>query len=78
MTNDNDIRQGRHCIFLMQVNLVFVTKYRREIFTKAILDGLCSIFTGVRAAAAPLCPGICSGAPIKIIRQCIEQQQAPH
>ena len=37
MTNDNDIRQGRHCIFLMQVNLVFVTKYRREMFTKAIL-----------------------------------------
>lgn len=49
MTNDNDIRQGRHCIFLMHVHLVCVTKYRREMFTKAILDGLRSIFTSVCA-----------------------------
>jgi hypothetical protein len=31
MTNDNDIRHGRHCVFLMHVHLVFVTKYRREV-----------------------------------------------
>jgi hypothetical protein len=28
MSHENDIRQGRHCVFLMHVHLVFVTKYR--------------------------------------------------
>ena len=45
----NDIRRGRHCVFLMHVHLVFVTKYRREVFTKAILDDLRGIFTRVCA-----------------------------
>jgi putative transposase len=45
--NDNDIRHGRHCVFLMHVHLVFVTKYRREVFTKAILDDLRAIFASV-------------------------------
>lgn len=49
MSNDNDIRHGRHCVFLMHGHLVFVTKYRREVFTKAILDDLRSIFTSVCA-----------------------------
>jgi putative transposase len=31
----------------MHVHLVFVTKYRREVFTKVILDDLRHIFTGV-------------------------------
>ena len=31
----------------MNVHLVFVTKYRREVFTKAILDDLREIFTSV-------------------------------
>ena len=31
----------------MHVHLVFVTKYRREVFTKEILDALCSIFSNV-------------------------------
>ena len=43
MSNDNDIRRGRHCVFLMHVHLVFVTKYRREVFTKEILDDLRNI-----------------------------------
>ena len=34
MTNCNDIRHGRHCVFKMHVHLVFVTKYRRN-----VLDG---------------------------------------
>ena len=45
----NDIRRGRHCVFLMHVHLVFVTKYRREVFTKAILDDLRGIFSRVCA-----------------------------
>jgi putative transposase len=32
---------------MMHVHLVFVTKYRREVFTKAILDGLRAIFARV-------------------------------
>lgn len=47
MSNDNDIRHGRHCFFKMHVHLVFVTKYRRGVFTKAILDDLQKIFASV-------------------------------
>jgi putative transposase len=47
MRSDNDIRHGRHCVFLMHVHLVFVTKYRREVFTKEILGDLHSIFSSV-------------------------------
>jgi len=43
----NDIRHGRHCVFNMHVHLVFVTKYRRGVFTKAILDDLQEIFASV-------------------------------
>ncbi|HID7804077.1 TPA: IS200/IS605 family transposase, partial [Proteus mirabilis] len=27
MKNETNIRPGRHCVFLMHVHLVFVTKY---------------------------------------------------
>jgi putative transposase len=47
MSNDNDIRHGRHCVFLMHVHWVFVTKYRREVFTKEILGGLRPMFASV-------------------------------
>jgi putative transposase len=47
MTTNNDIRRGRHCVFLMHVHLVFVTKYRRGVFTKEILDDLRVVFTSV-------------------------------
>ena len=47
MTQYNDIRHGRHCVFLMHVHLVFVTKYRRDVFTKEILNDLRSIFSNV-------------------------------
>ena len=49
MSNEDDIRHGRHCVFLMHVHLVFVTKYRREVFTKAILEDLHGIFANVCA-----------------------------
>lgn len=45
MQKNNDIRRGRHCVFNMHVHLVFVTKYRRDVFTKAILDELRLLFT---------------------------------
>jgi len=47
MIKNNDIRQGRHCVFVMHVHLVFVTKYRRGVFTKEILDDLRPIFSSV-------------------------------
>lgn len=47
MSNDNDIRHGRHCVFKMHVHQVFVTKYRRGVFTKAILEDLQEIFASV-------------------------------
>ena len=39
------LRRGRSCVFLMHVHLVFVTKYRRKVFTKQILNELRVIFS---------------------------------
>ena len=47
MEKSSEIRRGRHCIFNLHVHLVFVTKYRRKVFTKAILDEMRGIFTKV-------------------------------
>jgi REP-associated tyrosine transposase len=47
MQESNDIRHGRHCVFQMHVHLVFVTKYRGEVFTKEVLADLQGIFSGV-------------------------------
>ena len=49
MTENNDIRRGRHCVFALHVHLVFVTKYRRGVFTKEVLDDLRAVFAGVCA-----------------------------
>ena len=47
MRENPDIRHGRHCVCLMHVHLVFVTKYRRDVFTKEILDDMRGIFASV-------------------------------
>lgn len=47
MRNNTDIRHGRHCVFKLHVHLVFVTKYRRGVFTKAVLNELREIFSAV-------------------------------
>src|ERR1700749_5042466 len=47
MTDTSDLRTGRHCVFLMHVHLVFVTKYRRRVFTSEILDAMQPIFAKV-------------------------------
>jgi len=49
MAISSDLRHGRHCVFMMHVHLVFVTKYRRDVFTKDILDDLRPIFAKVCA-----------------------------
>jgi putative transposase len=43
----SDLRTGRHCIFGLHVHLVFVTKYRREVFGKEHLDALRPVFEQV-------------------------------
>ena len=45
--NNPAIRVGRHCVFMLHVHLVFVTKYRRGVFTKEILQSLQPIFSSV-------------------------------
>jgi putative transposase len=47
MKNSTNIRTGRHCVFNMHVHLVFVTKYRRNVFTKKSLNILAIIFEDV-------------------------------
>ena len=47
MDNSSDYRTGRHCVFNLHVHLVFVAKYRRLGFTKAIWEDLRAIFSDV-------------------------------
>ena len=47
MSNSQEIRTGRHCVFNMHVHLVFVAKYRRKVFTKEVLDDMRGIFESV-------------------------------
>ncbi|WKS99963.1 IS200/IS605 family transposase [Gallibacterium salpingitidis] len=47
MKKETEIRRGRHVVFNLHVHLVFVTKYRRHVFTKAILEDLKRIFESV-------------------------------
>jgi len=47
ISSNNEIRHGRHCVFNMHVHLVFVTKYRRDVFTQEILEELHTIFNSV-------------------------------
>ena len=47
MKKSKEIRTGRHCVFAMHVHLVFVTKYRKNVFDQTALNLLQEIFTGV-------------------------------
>ena len=42
-----DLRHGRTCVFLLHVHLVFVTKYRKKVFTQQVLRELRLIFSSV-------------------------------
>ena len=44
---NSDVRRGRHCVFMMHVHLVFVTKYRRARFSADQLEFLKNIFESV-------------------------------
>lgn len=47
MNLSRNLRRGRTCVFLMHVHLVFVTKYRRNVFTKKILKELKNVFESI-------------------------------
>lgn len=44
---DPNYRHGRHCVYLMHIHLVFVTKYRRFCFTKRVLDHIREVMNKV-------------------------------
>lgn len=49
MPQNQDIRHGRHCVFALHAHLVFVTKYRRHVFTSEALSALEAEFRKVCA-----------------------------
>ena len=49
MTSETDIRRGRSCVFSLHVHLVFVTKYRRGVFSSEHLTAMRTIFEEVCA-----------------------------
>ena len=44
MTQNYEWRTGRHCVFKNYYHLVFVTKYRRRVFTKEMIERMRQIF----------------------------------
>jgi hypothetical protein len=51
MSNESDIRRGRHCVFKLCAQLVFVAKYRRRVFDALAIDVLRAIFADVGSDA---------------------------
>ena len=49
MTDDNDYRRGRPCVFAIHAPLVFVTKYRRRVLCKEVLDDMRGVLASVCA-----------------------------
>ena len=44
MSKDYEWRTGIHCVFRNHMHLVFVTKYRRSVFTDAMLERLNAVY----------------------------------
>ena len=49
MTDDNNYRHRRHCVLALHAHLVFVTKYRRKVFTANVLNDMRGLFAAVCA-----------------------------
>src|SRR5271168_3561075 len=47
MKKSTELRHGRTCVFAMHVHLVFVTKYRRKVFTQKVMKELKLIFISI-------------------------------
>lgn len=56
MDKSQEIRTGRHCVFALHAHLVFVTKYRRNVFDEEAITLLRGHFTRV-----------CEKAEVKLI-----------
>ena len=44
---DTELRHGRHCVFVLHVHLVFVTKYRRDVLKHGHLEAMHLIMANV-------------------------------
>jgi len=49
MTDYDDVRTGRHCVFILHTHLVFVTKFRHKVFTDRHLTRMEEIMRAVCA-----------------------------
>jgi putative transposase len=49
MADHSEIRTGRHCVFVLHAHLVFVTKFRRRVFTDTHLTRMEEIMRAVCA-----------------------------
>jgi len=47
MQKSKDLRRGRTCVFALHFHLVFVTKFRKRVFTKEILVSTREVFKSV-------------------------------
>lgn len=47
MNESTSLRTGRHCVFTLHAHLVFVTKYRRPVFNKTMLEFMKNIFDDI-------------------------------
>lgn len=47
MDKNNEIRKGRHCVYDLKAHLVFVTKYRYDVFTGQHLERMGTIMDDV-------------------------------
>lgn len=47
MNKSTNLRTGRHCVFALHAHLVFVAKYRKNIFSQSVLIDLRKIFRHV-------------------------------
>lgn len=47
MEDSTEFRTGRHCVFMLHVHLVFITKYRRDVLSELAIRDLEQIFRKV-------------------------------
>ncbi|WP_294078653.1 IS200/IS605 family transposase [Thiolapillus sp.] len=46
---DKALRTGRHCVFMLHAHLIFITKYRGKVLSRAMLRDMEKIMRGVCA-----------------------------
>lgn len=74
---DPDIRRGNHVVHYLHVHLVFVTKYRREIFDDQMLTRCEAVMRDVCESFEAELHEFSGGAPLSIVKDYIENQKRP-